>query len=342
MYFFLGMIGLGVIFTIGMSMLMPMISAQPPAFSVPVDCEIGKDCFIQNYVDLDPDAGTWTDYRCGPNSYDGHKGIDFRTRDLVQMREGVAVLAAADGEILRLRDGMADISIRDESAPNFNDNECGNGIVIGHHGGYETQYCHLKQGSIAVKQGQQVTRGDRLGNIGLSGKTEFPHLHFMLRNADGETIDPFAGKMASASCNAKDYHGHYWQSSAKKAMPYTPTALLNFGISDTKPSAEAIRDGAFRTTALAGDAEAMIVWADIMGAQKGDQVMLQILLPNGEPLITHPTRIKRNKAAWFQFAGKKRPDKGWVSGSYKTKIVLKRGGEIVFDDEHAFKVLPAQ
>ncbi len=338
MYLFFAMIGLGVIFTIGISMLMPMISAQPPALSQPVDCVIGESCFIQNYVDLNPDAGTWTDYRCGPNSYDGHKGIDFRTRDLVQMREGVAVLAAADGEVLRLRDGMPDISIRDKSAPTFNDNECGNGIVIGHHGGFETQYCHLKQGSIAVKQGQQVTRGDRLGDIGLSGKTEFPHLHFMLRDADGEIIDPFAGKMDSASCDTKDYHGHYWQSSAKKAMPYIPTALLNFGISDAKPSAEAVRNGTFQETTLARDAEAIIVWADVMGAQKDDQVMLRILLPNGEPLITHPTRIKRNKAAWFQFAGKKQPKEGWPVGSYKATISLMRGQKNMFEDAMKFEV----
>jgi hypothetical protein len=265
-------------------MLVPMISTQPPALSMPVDCVIGESCFIQNYVDLDQAEGAWHDYRCGPNSYDGHKGVDFRTRDLVQMRQGVAVLAAADGEVLRLRDGMPDRSMRDENAPKLNGNECGNAVVIGHNGGYETQYCHLKQGSLRVAQGDKVVRGDAIGQIGLSGKTEFPHLHFMLRDSKGGIIDPFAGNMAKSDCDANDYHGHYWQSSAKKAMPYIPTALLNAGVAASAPNGEAVRDGQFRERRLPATAPAIILWADVMGAQKGDMLRLRLSSPDGHEL----------------------------------------------------------
>ena len=49
--------------------------------------------------------------------------------------------------------------------------ECGNGVVLVHDDGYQTQYCHLKKGSVAVKKGARVSEGDLLGFIGMSGKT---------------------------------------------------------------------------------------------------------------------------------------------------------------------------
>ena len=63
-------------------------SIPNPRFSLPIDCEIGVSCFIQNYVDRDPTPGR-ADYRCGHLSYDKHKGTDIRIRDLVAMRGGV-------------------------------------------------------------------------------------------------------------------------------------------------------------------------------------------------------------------------------------------------------------
>jgi len=56
--------------------------------------------------------------------------------------------------------------------------ECGNGVVITHGDGYETQLCHLKQASIIVQKGDQVKKGDILGFVGTSGASEFPHVHF--------------------------------------------------------------------------------------------------------------------------------------------------------------------
>lgn len=323
MYTLFGLAGFSVIFIIGISMLMPMISAQPPALSIPIECEVGTSCFIQNYVDLDKSEG-WTDYRCGPNSYNDHKGTDFRLRNLAQMREGVRVLAAADGKILRLRDGEADISIRDSDAAALAGKDCGNGVVIGHHGGYETQYCHMKQNSIAVQKGQVIKRGDMLGEVGLSGNTEFPHLHFQLRNKDSDIIDPFAGNMASASCSAKDYHGHYWQPSAKKALPYVPTALLGMGIIDHQPSAKALRDTGETHTQLPPSADAIILWVDLMGVQQGDRIALSITRPDNVALVSHVSRAKGNKAQWFQFAGKRRSVDAWPEGEYKAYIKLTR------------------
>ena len=54
-------------------------------------------------------------------------------------------------------------------------------MLIDHGGGWRTQYCHMRQGSVRVRKGDRVRDRQRLGTIGLSGKTEFPHLHLSVR-----------------------------------------------------------------------------------------------------------------------------------------------------------------
>ena len=80
----------------------------PPALDLPIACAVGTDCWVVNYVDLDPSVET-RDYACGKATYDGHKGVDFAIRDLAAMAKGVPVLAAAPGTVEGVRDGMADL-----------------------------------------------------------------------------------------------------------------------------------------------------------------------------------------------------------------------------------------
>ena len=89
--------------------------------------------------------------RCGPLTYDGHKGTDFAIRDPLANPNGVNVIASAAGTIKALRDEVSDIAYTPAHASELDGKECGNGVVIAHDQGWETQYCHLKQGSISVK-----------------------------------------------------------------------------------------------------------------------------------------------------------------------------------------------
>ncbi|MEM7521208.1 MAG: M23 family peptidase, partial [Pseudomonadota bacterium] len=95
----------------------------------PVDCTLGQDCYIQQYMDRDEGPGV-SDYRCRGLSYDGHKGTDFALPTLEAMHEGVNVLAAADGRVRGFRDGMADRLYSDETAAEIEGRECGNGVVL--------------------------------------------------------------------------------------------------------------------------------------------------------------------------------------------------------------------
>ena len=116
----------------------PVWAAAAPALALPIACAIGRGCEVQHYVDLDPGPGV-RDYHGGRRTYEGHNGVDIRIADMAAQRRGVDVLAAAAGTVLRLRDGVADISVRTQGLAKVAGQECGNGVVIGHGDGWQTQ-----------------------------------------------------------------------------------------------------------------------------------------------------------------------------------------------------------
>jgi murein DD-endopeptidase MepM/ murein hydrolase activator NlpD len=63
----------------------------------------------------------------------------------------------------------------------------GNRVIIDHGNGYQTLYAHMS--SISVGVGQTVNRGDVIGNVGSTGRSTGPHLHFEVRRG-GELLDP--------------------------------------------------------------------------------------------------------------------------------------------------------
>lgn len=63
----------------------------------------------------------------------------------------------------------------------------GNSVVIDHGGGLFTIYYHLRD--IAVPDGASVSRGQRIGSVGSTGRARGPHLHFGVR-APGGRVDP--------------------------------------------------------------------------------------------------------------------------------------------------------
>lgn len=63
----------------------------------------------------------------------------------------------------------------------------GNLVTVRHENGYETRYAHLS--AVTVAKGDKVQPGQQIGNVGTTGYSTGPHLHFEVRH-EGKTIDP--------------------------------------------------------------------------------------------------------------------------------------------------------
>jgi len=292
-----------------------------PPLAVPVDCEIGRACVVQNYVDHEPGPEA-RDYRCGLLTYDGHKGTDIRVIDTAMFRRGVAVLAAAPGRVRAVRDGMQDASVRATGKAAIAGREAGNSVVIEHGEGWETQYAHMRKGSVAVRAGDAVKAGQKLGLVGLSGNTEFPHLHLEIRH-NGKTVDPFVGLEPAQACMPGDRP--LWQKQARGALAYVATGVLDAGIAGAPPGTGDGNVDRDKTEAFTPAAGAAVFWVQIYGAQANDLEELRLIAPDGRVLAERKDRLSRNRAQWLAYAGLRRGGALWPAGAYRGEYALYRG-----------------
>lgn len=287
-----------------------------PVLDLPVDCEMGERCYIQSHVDRDPGPG-FADFTCGSLSYDGHKGVDFRVATFAEMEKGVDIIAAAAGKVRATRDGVDDLGA--QSFPAGKD--CGNAVVLTHGSGWETQYCHLAKGTVAVRDGDHVEAGDKLGQMGFSGKTEFPHLHLSIRQ-DGEPVDPFGAQRMAQVCDVAETDS-LWSASAQRDLAYQPGGVVDIGISDAPPMLAAIRQGDQNLLTRA-NSDSLIMWARFFGVRTDDTLSMQLFGPDGE-VISNSTDMAKNRAEEMRYAGR-RSATGWPKGRYRAIATIIRAG----------------
>ncbi|CAH0336802.1 M23 family metallopeptidase [Flavobacterium sp. CHNK8] len=95
-----------------------------------------------------------------------HEGMDFTAKS------GTPIYATGDGVVAKA----------DNTASGY-----GNHIVIRHGFGYETLYAHLSKYN--TRAGQRVKRGDIIGYVGSTGRSEAPHLHYEVLK-DKKVVNP--------------------------------------------------------------------------------------------------------------------------------------------------------
>lgn len=95
-----------------------------------------------------------------------HKGIDFTAP------RGTAIQATGNGKVIRVEKKKRGY---------------GQNVIIDHGYGYTTLYAHMHL--ISVKEGEVVTKGQKIGEIGSTGTSTAPHLHYEVR-INGKAVNP--------------------------------------------------------------------------------------------------------------------------------------------------------
>jgi murein DD-endopeptidase MepM/ murein hydrolase activator NlpD len=156
-----------------------MITLERPLSDVAKDMAAGWLHRIESLAPAPPDLRVLTTepvLRCESSGYGWrddpknhyqkfHHGSDYRGKP------GTPILAAGDGTVVfASRQGGY-----------------GNVVYIDHGGGIVTRYGHMRK--IETQVGAEVHAGDRIGQIGSTGRTTGPHLHFEVR-LNGRDVDP--------------------------------------------------------------------------------------------------------------------------------------------------------
>ncbi|MCB5271092.1 MAG: urea transporter [Candidatus Cloacimonetes bacterium] len=92
---------------------------------------------------------------------------------------GKTVYAAAGGYVAKVVNSVPDNPIGEV---NTREN-WGNYISINHGYGFYTLYAHLKEGSVKLAEGDYIKMGEKIGQVGNSGRSFVPHLHFQAQAA---------------------------------------------------------------------------------------------------------------------------------------------------------------
>lgn len=226
----------------------------------PMNGVLNDDYYYTNYFDQAGGA-SFQDYRCGPKSYDGHLGLDIVLPDFRTMDEGVDVVAAAPGRVVDTHDGEFD---RNKAwGPNP-----WNVVVLDHDGQLETIYGHLKNGSLTVSVGDIVEAGDKLGEVGSSGRSDMSHLHLELRQR-GRAVDPYGGP-----CSL----GHQY---FRDPLPYQDEfRLIGADVTREVLDLDRIKDGVEPTDTIRASDDRVTVWAHLHNKAANGELRFELVRPD--------------------------------------------------------------
>jgi hypothetical protein len=220
------------------------VHGSVPVFGPPL---IGTDWVPRNGPHLD------SHHRMGMVVFDGmvqnarRFAIDWRKFKNGQQFEGDArdvhsyfaygekIVAVADGVVVKSVDQFPDNIPRTNDGfelalPLTRENLGGNFVIVALANGQFTQYFHMQPGSVRVKPGDRVKRGQVIGQVGNSGDSRWPHLHFQL----GDKPDMFATEGLPFVINhfrMKTLDGKWSERSGE--FPWGDETVIDFGESTT-------------------------------------------------------------------------------------------------------------
>jgi murein DD-endopeptidase MepM/ murein hydrolase activator NlpD len=160
------------------ALLLATTSAQAVKFRLPLAVNTSTHYYYDH-----AGAGALDDWKCGNETYDGHRGTDFSGGP-----RGTAIYAAAVGTLSYKIDGFGDGYRGSPDGGGF-----GNYVRLAHADGFMTYYGHMTIGSVTTKAvGSGIACGEKVGGVGTSGSSTGLHLHFEPR-INGTADDPYSG-----------------------------------------------------------------------------------------------------------------------------------------------------
>ena len=287
----------------------------------PLDCELGKSCWISN-LPRHHLHGKQLDFRCGPITYEYNDGTDIALKDIKQMQEGVSVIAPISGIVEFKRDGVADINVNSTDRKSLEGRECGNEVIISNDE-MQVRLCHLKNKSIHVNVGDKINLGDVVGEVGLSGLTEYPHLHMSLHDKSDtlvREIDPFYGSQPDCGLRPESL----WSNPENMEKHATTGIVYNYGFAFEKITAERVMSGDY-LRAQPEYPEEFIAFVEIFSVNKGDKLTISILDSGNNIFAKREHEFGKYQARYFLFASKNlRGEK--LRGEYHLVIKYKHLG----------------
>ncbi|MBO6515323.1 MAG: DUF3859 domain-containing protein [Bacteroidia bacterium] len=290
-----------------------------PFLQTPIGGEQGKDWIVVNYVDWDT-AGV-KDHHCGTKAYDGHQGTDYVLKSFRQMDNGVDVLAAENGVVTYVQDGLFD-----RETEGIISKKLGNYVALRHDNKYYTYYAHLKKNSIPVKVGDTVKSGEVVGQVGSSGNSTDPHLHFEVWYDSAVLVDPYQGPCGNStslftSPVPYDTGLYVWESGIHRKNELNINELRERIVTEErpyqfKPSSDSVLN----------------FWAHLSGVRKGKVVQTDWYAPDGQLWFSFDVTLDQDY--WYYYFWTFINHQNLAIGEWKV-VLLYDGKQVV---EEAFEV----
>ena len=159
-----------------------------------------------------------------------------------------------------------------------------------------------------------------MGAVGLSGRTEFPHLHISVEKK-GKVVDPFVGVEGGAECDLGKTP--LWRREVLEKLRYLSAIPYQAGFADHLPTTEEVRTGALGAKSLPASSHALVFWAEVAGLMPGDFISLRLLGPDGGVLAQKEESLKRHRIRIWRAVGK-RTKVRWPPGAYRGEVRIMR------------------
>ncbi|PWD99914.1 M23 family metallopeptidase [Marinilabilia rubra] len=158
-----------------LDVIMKQLYVQSKSFDEVVDLTLRKEEMLRCTPAIQPISNK--DLRRTASGYGWRIDPIYKVK---RFHEGMDFSAPTGTEIYSTGDGVVKRVIRSQGGYGYH-------LEIDHGFGYSTVYAHMD--SFNVKRGQKVKRGDVIGEVGNTGKSTAPHLHYEVR-VKGRPVNP--------------------------------------------------------------------------------------------------------------------------------------------------------